>query len=189
MKLRAFRGRSAGQPVTVTPVVVKPPNARLVWKEDGATRSDNGYCTGAIVDSRPQGECFDLHGTRIQNSDILFARALSNIALPPDPRPDCRPVRVSSQADVDAWNAAHPTCTPMPSFEAMCPTTGRPTDRDGIIAWNTAHPQCAPITVPPAKKSIVGPVVLGVGALIALGLALTAKPARSNPRRRSRHGR
>ena len=84
------------------------------------------------------------------------------------------PANLGSQADVDAWNAAHPEC-PLPSYAQLCDVGARPTEREAVIRWNAERPECTPIPVPEAPASggdqpttsSAGPLILGAAVLVA----------------------
>lgn len=93
------------------------------------------------------------------------------------PPPNCRlPGRFASQAEIDAWNRANPSCPPLPTFGELCPVPATPLrERAEIEAWNAAHPSCPPIPVPtqpggdkPSTDSASSTLWI-VGGLLAAG--------------------
>lgn len=106
------------------------------------------------------------------------------VELPPAP-PDCSalPASLSSQADVDAWNARRPPgCPPLLPYATLCELPPPSiTEREEIIRWNQAHPYCPPIPVPAApassgvSTSTVLMVVAGIGGAALLYKLATRK--------------
>lgn len=107
-------------------------------------------------------------------------RVLEDFSVPKPKECPPLPTNLASQADVDAWNAEHPSCT-LPAYATLCDVDARPTERDAILAWNATHTNCAPIPVPeqPAapppssSSSSAGPWLLGGAVLVAAAIAFS----------------
>ena len=180
-------GPVAGQAAGEKPAML---NTMLAWfDERNMNRSDLVYCAlpvmmknGSLVrDPR----CVDRNGTRIPASKIIGGSArepVPNPALTPNPRnPDdpppapqgCNviPARITSQDDINSWNAAHRDCDPLPPFTQMCPVPSPfPTTQAEADEWNSEHSRC-PVVEPrpaPKKMSWLGPAALAAAAVVAV---------------------
>lgn len=179
-------------PMAIPLIVPTELNAMLVWTGDrGRTRSEMVFCSVASTADPAGGTfaniaCVDKNGVRIPSSSIIAfdARiAQPNPALTPIPRDPLNPLppapqgcaaipaRITSQADIDVWNAANPTCPPLPRFTEMCPVPSPfPTTQAEADAWTLEHPRC-PVVEPqaaPKKMSWLGPAALAAAAVVAV---------------------